>query len=359
MNMATTTTTHDAPSQASQPPPSQLRRMTSFTQRLRGNLGRTSSTAAVGEASWSASSAAEDLLKQAHADEDKKTRPRSFYVPTHAAVSFARTVSPLSPVRIDAKIAEDDLENMPPPPPPSSSSSSCCASESPATRRRCSHRSRNSVPDYTRPCARSCGRPHARTQSTPTPHTLHTCADNKDVDGCHGWASAHHQQQHHRHHRQTEYAAFLADAEAAERAARARIALRKRSSAPVPCRAPSRSIHASHAAPMTLTLTSTKTKTTPSAPPTTSTTSNTLPNTNAAPASHAHRDSAYYSTPSRSSTTGEACASAADTLTRLPAATAYNTHVPKRQPKTLGRRLSEYFKPPLGDAMQGRVCLSH
>ncbi|KID80321.1 uncharacterized protein G6M90_00g010600 [Metarhizium brunneum] len=77
-----------------QQPEQQLRRMTSFTQRLRGRkpVSPTAATTTTPQ-------------PEAHdaAPASGQLRRRPAYIPTHAAASFARTVSPLSTPRIDER----------------------------------------------------------------------------------------------------------------------------------------------------------------------------------------------------------------------------------------------------------------
>ncbi|KAG5970347.1 hypothetical protein E4U55_001728 [Claviceps digitariae] len=348
--------TEEAPARASYPH-SQIRRMTSFTQRLRGNLRSTPSTAALVETLFpeaSSAAAAENKKEtQAHAaDKTKQTRPRSFYVPTHAAASFARTVSPLSPMRIEAKIDEDEHDDGVD---SRAWSSWPSTSDTPDPRRRCSHRSRHSVAvaahGHGVPVAHVAA--HTRTRSTP----VHIDAS---------WSPG---------SQQSEYAAFLADAEATERAARARAAaLRKRMSAPahaaapaaaaaaappVPCHAPpasmslmtpSQPLHG-HVSPPTPLSATTATTTTPKSTTPKATTA-------AAATSHAHRHSTHHRRHSTRSTATNSF-NPPDSLAPLPPSPAHDAPNRPPQPKTLGRRLSEYFKPPLRGVIQGRVCLSH
>ncbi|KAG5999805.1 hypothetical protein E4U21_006295, partial [Claviceps maximensis] len=218
-------------------PHSQLQRMTSFTQRLRGSHRRTSSTATPARTSWLAPSGtgAEEGYKDKHDDEYKDTvtarpRPRSFYVPTHAAASFARTVAPLSPVRIEplspsrieAKIEEDELENAPSSKRPSSRgirSSVAAPARVPAPMPvPVSAPAPASAPAASKHAAPAQPRVpvHARTQSTP--HRTSICTAQNDVNATCGLTPAPRVQKQQQHQTDTEYAAFLADAEAAERA---------------------------------------------------------------------------------------------------------------------------------------------
>lgn len=64
--------------------------MTSFTQRFRSSNKAASSTTTMSS-------------PQKQEQEQEQIRPRTVYVPTHAAASFARTVSPLSQTRIDER----------------------------------------------------------------------------------------------------------------------------------------------------------------------------------------------------------------------------------------------------------------
>ncbi|KID90436.1 hypothetical protein MGU_02313 [Metarhizium guizhouense ARSEF 977] len=77
-----------------QQPEQQLRRMTSFTQRFRGRkpVSPTAATTTTPQ-------------PEAHdaAPASGQLRRRPAYIPTHAAASFARTVSPLSTPRIDER----------------------------------------------------------------------------------------------------------------------------------------------------------------------------------------------------------------------------------------------------------------
>ncbi|KAG6169046.1 hypothetical protein E4U51_001739 [Claviceps purpurea] len=324
----TTTVTQESPSRASQPQ-SQLRRISSITQRFRGHSRSTSTTAVTeSSSSW-----------PAHDDKDDRARrPSSCYVPTHAAASFARTVSPLSPVRIEAKIEEDDLEQL-------SSSSG----------KKAKHRShrRNHHHHHTTTTTTS----EHKTQSVPNtsshPATAGASLPSSSKKAPrHGCAPSRQQQRQHehkvQHEHQTEYAAFLAEAEARERA---RLALRRRKCVSMPSRAPSTSLHASK----TTTATATATAAAAAAVAIMRGSPSPMATTKATPAvrSHVHRDSAYYSNASKSSASGSgggggggaggvAGAAAMDQNLLGGAGTLPTV----RQPKTLGRRLSEYFKPP-------------
>ncbi|KAG6062491.1 hypothetical protein E4U32_002263 [Claviceps aff. humidiphila group G2b] len=315
----TTTVTQESPSRASQPQ-SSLRRISSITQLFRGH-SRSTSTTAVPEFSWPAHD---------HDDKGRARRHSSFYVPTHAAASFARTVSPLSPVRIEAKIEEDDLEQL-------SSSSG----------KKTKHRSHRRSHHHTTT-------PEHKTQSVPNisshPATAGVSPTSSRKASRHGCAPSRQQQQQQRqqeqkeelqqHEHQTEYAAFLAEAEASERA---RLAQRRRKCVSMPSRAPSTSLHASSktaAAAAAIAIM----RGSPSPMATTKTTPAML--------SYPHRDSAYYSNASRSSASGGGGGGAAGGIAGAGAGAAAMDHNLRGrlptvgQPKTLGRRLSEYVKPP-------------
>ncbi|KAG5960807.1 hypothetical protein E4U58_004513 [Claviceps cyperi] len=309
----TTTVTQDSPSRALQPQ-SQLRHISSITQRFRGHSRSTSTTAVTTESSWSA---------HHHDDKDRARRPSSFYVPTHAAASFARTVSPLSPVRIEAKIQEDDLEQL--------SSSSGKKPKHRSHRRNHHHTTTSehkiqSAPNTSSHPATADASP---TSSKKTPR--HGCVPSRQQQQ----QRQQEQQGPQQHEHQTEYAAFLAEAEASERA---RLALRRRKCASMPSRAPSTSFHASKTAAAAAVAIM---RGSPSPMATTKTTPAML--------SHAHRDSAYYSNASRSSASGGRGGAAGGIAGAGVAAMDHNLRgrLPAvTQPKTLGRRLSEYFKPP-------------
>ncbi|KAG6109440.1 hypothetical protein E4U14_003241 [Claviceps sp. LM454 group G7] len=321
----TTTVTQESPSRASQPQ-SQLRRISSITQLFRGH-SRSTSTTAVTEFSWPAHD---------HDDKGRARRHSSFYVPTHAAASFARTVSPLSPVRIEAKIEEDDLEQL-------SSSSG----------KKTKHRSHRRSHHHTTT-------PEHKTQSVPNTSSHPTMAGASPTSskkasrhGCAPSRQQEQQQQQQRqqqeqkeelqqHEHQTEYAAFLAEAEASERA---RLAQRRRKCVSMPSRAPSTSLHASKTAAAAAAIAIMRGSPSPMA--TTKTTPATM-------LSYPHRDSAYYSNASRSSASGGGGGGAAGGIAGAGAgagAAAMDHNLRGRlptvgQPKTLGRRLSEYVKPP-------------
>ncbi|KAG5944870.1 hypothetical protein E4U59_006698 [Claviceps monticola] len=338
----TVTVTQESPSRASQPQ-SQLRRISSITQRFRGHSRSTSTTAVTeSSSSW-----------PAHDDKDDQARrPSSCYVPTHAAASFARTVSPLSPVRIEAKIEEDDLEQL--------SSSSGKKAKHRSHRQNHHHHHHTTITTATTTSATPTTSEH-KTQSVPNtsshPATAgaslpssskkaprHGCAPSRQQQQQQQQQQQHEQKHDHKvqHEHQTEYAAFLAQAEARERA---RLALRRQKCVSMPSRAPSTSLHASK----------TTTAATVAAVAIMRGSPSPMATTKATPAvrSHAHRDSAYYSNASRSSASGSggggggraggvagAAAMDQNLLGRAGRLLAV------RQPKTLGRRLSEYFKPP-------------
>ncbi|KAG6324750.1 hypothetical protein E4U22_008381 [Claviceps purpurea] len=327
----TTTVTQESPSRASQPQ-SQLRRISSITQRFRGHSRSTSTTAVTeSSSSW-----------PAHDDKDDRARrPSSCYVPTHAAASFARTVSPLSPVRIEAKIEEDDLEQL-------SSSSGKKAKHRSHRRNHHHHHTTTTTSEHkTQSVPNTSSHPATAGASLPSSSKKaprHGCAPSRQQPRQREQKHEHKVQ----HEHQTEYAAFLAEAEARERA---RLALRRRKCVSMPSRAPSTSLHASK------TTTATATAAAAAAVAIMRGSPSPMATTKATPAvrSHVHRDSAYYSNASRSSASGSgggggggggaggvAGAAAMDQnllggAGRLPTV---------RQPKTLGRRLSEYFKPP-------------
>ncbi|KAG6001617.1 hypothetical protein E4U21_003996, partial [Claviceps maximensis] len=118
-------------------------------------------------------------------------------------------------------------------------------------------------------------------------------------------------------------------------------------SAPVPHRVPTTNIPIANAVPAVT-------------PTTTPIPALAAPAAASAASKKAHRHTVYYSNgPQRSAAAPSAPATgtATGTAVWVPAAPANES--PKRQTKTLGRRLSEYFRPPMADAIQGRVCLSH
>ncbi|GAB0138432.1 hypothetical protein EsDP_00006667 [Epichloe bromicola] len=252
---------HHRPAAASSPqeqeqetPQPRLRRKPSFTQRLLG---------------CNKSVTAERLPTV-----EEKARPRTFYVPTHAAASFARTVSPRSPTRIeerDDELAEDEDEDG------SGSGREKCHAHDCSSNRETQRITSNYTHSHPAEAA-----PHYQADAA-SPH-------RSDAPS-------------------TDYATFLAQAEVKERAARARVTgpPRRREW----CQSQSQSN-----------------------------------GSDAARGGAALRDSAYYSTGSRSSSRGRGGRSRGegvgagvgeDTVAPLPA---------RRQPRTLGRRLSEYFKPP-------------
>ncbi|KAK2592361.1 hypothetical protein QQS21_009941 [Conoideocrella luteorostrata] len=235
--------------QPQQQPQQQLRRMASFSQRFRGSKPTPAEPSS----------------------QEQKDRPRTFYVPTHAAASFAKTVSPLTATFIDER---DEL---------SSSTTSTGTGNN-----RCGINStQQKGSNYHATVAANT------TQANNKAYPSRQAISRKGRESSSSTST-------------TDYASFLAEAEVNDRAFRTRMAHRRSNSA---------------AGGQTHTF------------------------------SKPHRDSAYYSTGSRSSVSGSegrpsrvSCHMAKDTVAPLSAAPA--STLAGKPTKTLGRRLSEYFKPP-------------
>ncbi|EFY92959.1 hypothetical protein MAC_01197 [Metarhizium acridum CQMa 102] len=257
---------HHQPQQPGQP----LRRMTSLTQRFRGRKPVKSPTAAT----------TATPQPEAHdaAPASGQLRQRPAYVPTHAAASFARTVSPLSTPRIDERdeLACDETPRSP------------RMHSTPAARGR-------HVPSTTTTTPPASISPSAASHRA-QPDVGEPPLNNDDADD-------------------DDYAAFLAEAEANDRAFRSRWAQREKE------RREQQWALGNHAGPPQGFKGTTQ------------------------------RDSAYYSVASvsPSSTSGHGSGPQKQALhgrwsAPLPASTSPRAlhHKPS---KTLGRRISEYFKP--------------
>ncbi|QPG96658.1 hypothetical protein C2857_004921 [Epichloe festucae Fl1] len=201
---------------------------------------------------------------------EEKARPRTFYVPTHAAASFARTVSPRSPIRIEETNEPADGQDE-------GNDDDDEGGSGRSGRDKCHPRDSSNRESQ-----------HTTTTTTSSSNYTHSRSRSTKPASCYQADAP-----------STDYAAFLAQAEVNERAARARMAPpRRRESGRDRCQS----------------------------------------NGSTAPGGAALRDSAYYSTGSRrSSSRGRGRGEGEDVVAPLPA---------RRQPRTLGRRLSEYFKPP-------------
>lgn len=208
---------------------------------------------------------------------EEKARPRTFYVPTHAAASFARTVSPRSPIRIEERDEDEDEDGS------GSSGRKKCHTTTTTTTTATATTTSISNSNYT----------HSRSPKAASYYQADAAAASPPPSRSDAPS--------------TDYAAFLAQAEVNERAARARMAPpRRQETGRAWCQ---------------------------------------LNGSTAVGGTAALRDSAYYSTGSRSSSRGRGrgrgegagAGAGEDTVAPLPA---------RRQPRTLGRRLSEYFKPP-------------
>ncbi|OAQ70790.1 hypothetical protein VFPPC_13419 [Pochonia chlamydosporia 170] len=262
---------HQHQHQPQQQQSGQLRRMTSFTQRFRSS--KPASTAAHVE---SATQAQQD-----------QTRPRTFYVPTHAASSFARTVSPLSRTRIDER---DELEH---------------ACEEPS--RPASGLGTRSTP------RKNHAHAHARTNSTPSTNSMNPVAVRNDSsDPVPLQRASTTRKSDLDTSSSNDYATFLAQAQANDRAFRTRWAQRERER--------EREWASSHLAGLPQSFKGTQ------------------------------RDSAYYSVGSlsRSSMSGSGPQKQQVVHERF-SAPIHGDSTPRtlnqKPSRTLGRRISEYFKP--------------
>lgn len=266
-------------------PVQQVRRMTSFTQRFRSSNKTASSNSTV-------SSPQEQQQEQ--------SRPRTVYVPTHAAASFARTVSPLSQTRIDER---DELR---------------LDAEEASARTRC-----GTQPMLASTATRSKRSSHGRTNSSGYPsrtnsYTTGTGTGTTNTSTA-AARSASHQATPRNHMAESpssDFTSFIAEAEANDRAFRTRWAQREKER--------EREWASSNMAG--------------------------LPNS----FKGTQRDSAYYSvgSMSRSSMSGSGPqkhmgAAGHERLSApapLPMSTSTRT-LNHKQSRTLGRRISEYFKP--------------